>query len=78
MTGFWDVAPWQRGGLRIYACPMNQAVKPGAESPQQATGLPVLSVVVPTYNERDNVTGTVPAGWCATLPEIPLGGRLRR
>ena len=49
---------------------MNQAVKPGAESPQQATGLPVLSVVVPTYNERDNVT-VLYRRLVATLPEIP-------
>ena len=70
MTGFWDVAPWQRGGLRIYACPMNQAVKPGAQNPQQATGLPVLSVVVPTYNERDNVT-VLYRRLVATLSEVP-------
>src|SRR5436190_2757443 len=35
---------------------MNDAVKPGPENPSQATGLPQLSVVVPTFNERDNVT----------------------
>ncbi|CAN7354338.1 glycosyltransferase family 2 protein [Bradyrhizobium sp. LjRoot220] len=35
---------------------MNQAIKPGPENPPQATGLPQLSVVVPTFNERDNVT----------------------
>lgn len=34
---------------------MNQAIKPGSEIPSQA-GLPELSVVVPTFNERDNVT----------------------
>ncbi|WOH68819.1 glycosyltransferase family 2 protein [Bradyrhizobium sp. BWA-3-5] len=34
---------------------MNQAIKPGLEAPSQA-GLPELSVVVPTFNERDNVT----------------------
>src|SRR2546430_14417969 len=34
---------------------MNDAINPGPESPLQA-GLPELSVVVPTFNERDNVT----------------------
>src|SRR5690349_4451558 len=49
-------APWLPPPLRIYAGPMNDAVKPGPESPSQATALPQLSVVVPTFNERDNVT----------------------
>ena len=35
---------------------MNEAIRPGPESPLQAAGLPQLSVVVPTFNERDNVT----------------------
>jgi dolichol-phosphate mannosyltransferase len=35
---------------------MNDAIKPGPENPPQAAGLPQLSVVVPTFNERDNVT----------------------
>ena len=35
---------------------MNEAIRPVPESPQQGVGLPVLSVVVPTFNERDNVT----------------------
>jgi dolichol-phosphate mannosyltransferase len=48
--------PWQRWRLRIYAGPMNDAIKPGPENPPQAAGLPQLSVVVPTFNERDNVT----------------------
>jgi dolichol-phosphate mannosyltransferase len=34
---------------------MKDAIKPGPETPSQA-GLPELSVVVPTFNERDNVT----------------------
>jgi dolichol-phosphate mannosyltransferase len=34
---------------------MNEAVRPAPENPEQTTGLPVLSVVVPTFNERDNV-----------------------
>src|SRR5882724_4746754 len=35
---------------------MNDAIQPGPENQPQATGLPQLSVVVPTFNERDNVT----------------------
>ena len=35
---------------------MNEAIRPGPESPPQAVALPVLSVIVPTFNERDNVT----------------------
>ena len=35
---------------------MNDVIKPGPEIPSQAIGLPLLSVVVPTFNERDNVT----------------------
>ncbi|KWV60546.1 dolichol monophosphate mannose synthase [Bradyrhizobium macuxiense] len=35
---------------------MYDAIKPGPETPSQAAGLPQLSVVVPTFNERDNVT----------------------
>jgi dolichol-phosphate mannosyltransferase len=35
---------------------MNQAIKPGPEIPSQAGGLPQLSVIVPSFNERDNVT----------------------
>jgi dolichol-phosphate mannosyltransferase len=34
---------------------MNEAIRPGPENPPQAAGLPQLSVVVPTFNERDNV-----------------------
>jgi dolichol-phosphate mannosyltransferase len=34
---------------------MNEAIRQGSENPQQAIGLPDLSVVVPTFNERDNV-----------------------
>jgi len=49
---------------------MHEAVKPGAETPQQATGLPILSVVVPTFNERDNVT-VLYRRLAATLSEIP-------
>src|SRR6202165_1818303 len=35
---------------------MNEAIRPGPENPPQATGNPRLSVIVPTFNERDNVT----------------------
>src|ERR1700682_2270878 len=35
---------------------MNDATRPGPENPPQATALPQLSVIVPTFNERDNVT----------------------
>ena len=35
---------------------MNEAIRPGPENPPQAAGSPQLSVVVPTFNERDNVT----------------------
>src|SRR6202163_1585517 len=34
---------------------MNEAIRPGPENPPQATGNPRLSVIVPTFNERDNV-----------------------
>ncbi|HMF69554.1 MAG TPA: glycosyltransferase family 2 protein, partial [Phyllobacterium sp.] len=35
---------------------MNEAIRPGPGNPPQAAGLPQLSVIVPTFNERDNVT----------------------
>src|SRR5437762_164550 len=35
---------------------MNQAIRPGPETAQQSTAPLQLSVVVPTFNERDNVT----------------------
>ena len=35
---------------------MNEAIRPGPESPPRAVAIPELSVVVPTFNERDNVT----------------------
>src|SRR6185437_5960510 len=49
-------APWHRRGLRIYACRMNEAIRPGSESALEADVAPQLSVVVPTFNERENVT----------------------
>ncbi len=38
---------------------MNEAIRPGPETPLQAAGLLQLSVVVPTFNERDNVGALV-------------------
>jgi dolichol-phosphate mannosyltransferase len=35
---------------------MNEAIRPGSETSPQARAIPQLSVVVPTFNERDNVT----------------------
>src|SRR6202042_2060858 len=35
---------------------MNDALQMGLGTPTQAIGLPKLSVVIPTFNERDNVT----------------------
>src|SRR5713226_5010329 len=49
-------APWLPRGYRIYAGGMNEAIRPGPESPPQANVLPQLAVIVPTFNERDNVT----------------------
>jgi dolichol-phosphate mannosyltransferase len=49
---------------------MNEAVKPGPETPSQATGLPQLSVIVPTFNERDNVT-VLYRRLAATLANVP-------
>jgi dolichol-phosphate mannosyltransferase len=43
-------------GADIRLALMNEAIRPGPESPPQAVALPELSVVVPTFNERDNVT----------------------
>ena len=41
---------------RIYAGVMNDALQTGSVSQAQAIGVPQLSVVIPTFNERDNVT----------------------
>jgi dolichol-phosphate mannosyltransferase len=41
---------------RIYAGVMNDASQIAVGNPVQAVGLPQLSVVIPTFNERDNVT----------------------
>jgi dolichol-phosphate mannosyltransferase len=34
---------------------MNEAIRPGPEALRETAGFPALSVVVPTFNERDNV-----------------------
>ena len=44
------------GGCGYTLALMNEAIKPGPETSSQAASLPQLSVVVPTFNERDNVT----------------------
>src|ERR1700730_477013 len=44
------------GGYRIYAGGMNEAIRPGPENPPHAIATPQPSVIVPTFNERDNVT----------------------
>ena len=49
---------------------MNNAIKPSPGSLPQATGLPLLSVVVPTFNERDNVT-VLYRRLAATITDIP-------
>jgi dolichol-phosphate mannosyltransferase len=58
-----DFAPFPRGlRLGIAWCGgytlgrMNEAIRPGPETPRETAGFPALSVVVPTFNERDNVT----------------------
>jgi dolichol-phosphate mannosyltransferase len=35
---------------------MNEAIRPGSDNPPPAVASPQLSVIVPTFNERDNVT----------------------
>jgi dolichol-phosphate mannosyltransferase len=35
---------------------MNEAIRPAPENPSQSAVAPQLSVIVPTFNERDNVT----------------------
>src|ERR1700752_2655540 len=43
------------GAADIRIASMNEAIRPGTGHPQARADLPVLSVVVPTFNERDNV-----------------------
>src|SRR4249919_2185428 len=49
---------------------MNDTSQSGPEAMSQAAGLPQLSVVVPTFNERDNVT-VLYRRLAATLKDIP-------
>ncbi len=42
-------------GADIRLALMNEAIRPGPQNPPQAIALPALSVVVPSFNERDNV-----------------------
>jgi dolichol-phosphate mannosyltransferase len=49
---------------------MNDAIRLAPQSPLQTTGLPQVSVVVPTFNERDNVT-VLYRRLAATLDGIP-------
>ena len=49
---------------------MNDAIRLAPQSPLQATGLPQVSIVVPTFNERDNVT-VLYRRLAATLEGIP-------
>src|SRR5581483_1342956 len=58
---------WQRRTRRIYAAVMNEAIRPDAHS--QAQEGPELSVIVPTFNERDNVT-VLYRRLEATLPNV--------
>src|ERR1700710_2669307 len=46
-------APWHHRTPRIYAGVMNEAIRSGSET--QAVATPALSVIIPTFNERDNV-----------------------
>jgi dolichol-phosphate mannosyltransferase len=43
------------GAADIRIASMNEAIRPGPDNAQQRLDLPILSVVVPTFNERDNV-----------------------
>src|SRR5437868_3807092 len=58
------------GGCGYTLALMNDAIQPGPENPKHSTGLPQLSVVVPTFNERDNVT-VLYRRLDATLKDIP-------
>src|SRR4051795_7628846 len=50
-----STSSWQHGMRRIYAAVMNEAIRPGSDTQKAASPAPELSVVVPTFNERDNV-----------------------
>src|SRR5207245_9424536 len=59
-----------RAGLRLSCTRMTEAFQPGLDNPSQAAGLRHLSVLVPTFNERDNVT-TLYKRLEATFAAIP-------
>ena len=50
---------------------MSEAIRPGPETPPQSVVAPQISVVVPTFNERDNVT-TLYCRLEATFGAIPF------
>src|SRR6202171_6508548 len=54
--GCFGAPPWHRQVRRIYAGGMNDAILGATENPLQSAVAPQLSVIVPTFNERDNVT----------------------
>src|SRR5882757_8637532 len=54
--GSFGTPPWHRQVRRIYAGGMNDAILGATENPLQSAVAPQLSVIVPTFNERDNVT----------------------
>lgn len=70
---FWpfplETPAWQRRTRRIYAAVMNEAIRPGSDNRAQAQEGPELSVIVPTFNERDNVT-VLYRRLEATLPNV--------
>src|SRR3954447_16491700 len=51
--------PWLPRKLSDIRWRMNDAIRSGPESPPQAVTAPQLSVIVPTFNERDNVATLV-------------------
>lgn len=55
-TAFGPARLGSGGGCRYTLALMNDAIKLSPETSSQAASLPQLSVVVPTFNERDNVT----------------------
>ena len=62
--------PWQAAPARIYAGAMNEALRPAPLDSTQAAAARQLSIVVPTFNERENVV-TLYERLKATLGETP-------
>src|SRR6202163_12964 len=69
--GSFGTPSWHRQVRRIYAGGMNDAIPGAAGSPLQSAVAPQLSVIVPTFNERDNVT-TLFRRLEATLKGMPF------